>query len=184
MLSDVDPNEWSISDPQPGIKGGKTCLISQNNRPITINLGLGAPLSTPFGAHSFDDSTQTRVNLDLTIPPEIAKTFEGLDAWLVNWGLANRDKLFRKKTDAQIQEQYRKLVRKNDEYPPLLRTKIDLAKVRVWDALHAPTTVAEDRSKHAALFPKLVVRSLWVVNATWGVPTPLARYFLFPNRMR
>ena len=59
---------------QPGTKGGKTCLISNQNKPIEINLGLGNPLGCPWGASSFDDdSTQTRINLDLTLDDENAR---------------------------------------------------------------------------------------------------------------
>ena len=69
----LDPSEWSISAPQPGNKGGKTCLVSNQNKPNEINLGLGNPLGCPWGASSFDDdSTQTLISLDLTLDDENA----------------------------------------------------------------------------------------------------------------
>ena len=43
MAIQLDSNDWSISAPQPGTKGGKPCLISNQNKPIEINLGLGNP---------------------------------------------------------------------------------------------------------------------------------------------
>ncbi len=69
MTMQIDPNEWTISPPQPGSKGGKTCLVSSsNNKPIEINMGLGNPFGCPWGASSFDDdATQSRVNLDMTL---------------------------------------------------------------------------------------------------------------------
>ena len=136
----LDPNDWTISPPQPGIKGGKTCLISHKNKPIEINLGLGAPLSTPFGASNFEeDEKVTRVNLDLTVPSETAEIFKDLDEWLIQYGIQNKEILFKSKTDQQIRDNYRTLIRQKDSHPPLLRTKVDLSKVRVWDAQHAPT---------------------------------------------
>ena len=73
----IDPNEWTISQPQPGTKGGKTCLVSSSsNKPIEINMRLGNPFGCPWGASSFDDdATQTRVNLDMTLDDDGADFF-------------------------------------------------------------------------------------------------------------
>ena len=71
MTAHIDPNTWTISAPQARVKGGKTCLVSSQNKPIELNLGLGEPLGCPWGASSFEeDSTQSRVNLDLTLLDE------------------------------------------------------------------------------------------------------------------
>ena len=71
-MMQIDPNEWTISQPQPGTKGGKSCFVSSSsNKPIEINMGLGNPFGCPWGASSFDDdATQTRVNLDMTLDDE------------------------------------------------------------------------------------------------------------------
>ena len=180
----LDPNDWTISPPQPGIKGGKTCLISHKNKPIEINLGLGAPLSTPFGASNFEeDEKVTRVNLDLTVPSETADLFKDLDEWLIQYGIQNKEILFKSKTDQQIRDNYRTLIRQKDSHPPLLRTKVDLAKVRVWDAQHAPTIVPETKFKYGDIFPKIVVRTLWVVNQTWGLTLECTDLKFIPNQI-
>ena len=91
MASQLDPNDWSISAPQPGTKGGETCLISNHNKPIEINLGLGNPLGCPWGASSFDeDSTQTRINLDLTLDEENADMFQQIDEWLIAYAIKSK----------------------------------------------------------------------------------------------
>ena len=72
-------------------------------------------------------------------------------------------------TDQQIRDTYRRLVREKNSYKPLLRTKVNLEKVRVWDEHHQSSKVPESKFKHAELWPKLVVRTLWSVNQTWGL---------------
>ena len=167
----VDPNEWQISPPQPGTKGGKTCLISCQTKPIEINLGLGDPLGCPWGASNFeDDATQTRVNLDLTMDDGNAEIFKQIDEWLIAYGLENRDALFKgPKTDQQIRDSYRRLVREKEGFLPMLRTKISLTSVRCWTEHHQPTQVPESKFKGAECWPKITIRTLWVVSQTWGL---------------
>ena len=92
-MMQIDPNEWTISAPQPGSKGGKTCLVSSSsNKPIEINMGLGNPFGCPWGASSFDDdATQTRVNLDMTLDDESADLFRQIDEWLIAYAIKHKD---------------------------------------------------------------------------------------------
>ena len=85
----IDPNTWTISQPPPGTKGEKTCLVSSSsNKPIEINLGLGNPLVCPWGASSFDDdATQSRVNLDMTLDDENADLFRQIDELLIAYAI-------------------------------------------------------------------------------------------------
>ena len=147
MASQLDPNDWCISAQHPGTKGGKTCLISNQNKPIKINLGLGNPLGCPWGASSFDDdSTQTRINLDLTLDEGNSDMFRQIDEWLIAYAIKNKDALFNKtKTDLQITESYRRLARVKEGCQPMLRTKINLEKVRCWEENHTPAKVPESK---------------------------------------
>jgi hypothetical protein len=166
----INPNAWHISAPQQGTKGGKTCLISENTKPIEINLGLGDPLGCPWGGSNFeDDSTQTRVNLDMTLDDEHADLFRQIDDWLVAYGVQNKELLFKNKTDQQISDSYRRLVREKEGYRPMLRTKVNLERVRCWNFDHEPTQVPDSKFKGAEIWPKITVRTLWVVNQTWGL---------------
>ena len=82
----------TISAPQPGNKGGKTCLVSSSsNKPIELNMGLGTPLGCPWGASNFDDdATQSRVNLDMTLDDENADLFRQIDEWLIAYAIKTR----------------------------------------------------------------------------------------------
>jgi hypothetical protein len=171
MTPTIDPNTWQISQPQPGTKGGKTCLISQNNKPVEINLGLGEALGCPWGASSFDDdATQSRVNLDLTLADDNANLFRDIDEWFIAYAIQNKETLFKNKTDAQISESYRRLVREKETFRPMLRTKVNLEKVRCWDEHHQPAKVPEGKFKNAELWAKLSVRTLWIIGSgSWGL---------------
>ena len=116
MTMQIDPNQWTISQPQPGSKGGKTCLVSSsNNKPIEINMGLGNPFGCPWGASSFDDdATQTRVNLDMTLDDDGADLSQQIDEWLIAYAIKHKDVLFKSKTDAQITDSYRRLAREKE----------------------------------------------------------------------
>ena len=169
-MNPMNPNDWQISPPQPGTKGGKTCLISYQNKPIEINLGTGEPLGCPWGCSSFDDdATQTRVNLDLTLNDDHIPFLKQIDEFLIQYGIQNKELLFKNKTDQQIKDSYRRLVREKEGYRPMLRTKINLEKVRCWDENHQQTKIPESKFKFAEIWPKLVVRTLWFVNSTWGL---------------
>ena len=163
MAIQLDPNDWCISAQQPGTEGGKTCLISHPNKPIEINLGLGNPLGCPWGASSFDDdSTQTRINLDLALEEENADMFRQIDEWFIAYAIKKKETLFNKtKTDLQITESYRRLARVKEGYQTMLRTKINLEKVRCWDENHNSAKVPDSKFKHADVWPEMIIRTLW-----------------------
>jgi hypothetical protein len=70
----------------------------------------------------------------LTLSEEDVSNFEAVDAFLLAWGLQNKDTLFKSGTSLEkIKESYRSILRQKEGYKPLLRTKINLEKVKLWD---------------------------------------------------
>ena len=70
----------------------------------------------------------------------------------------------------QISESYRRLARVKEGYQPMLRTKINLEKVRCWDENHDPAKVPDSKFKHADVWPKMVIRTLWFIGSgSWGL---------------
>ena len=57
-------------------------------------MGLGNPLGCPWGASSFDDATQSRVNLDMTLDDENTYLFRQIDEWLIAYAIKNKETLF------------------------------------------------------------------------------------------
>ena len=163
------PQNWEISPPQQGTKGERTCLVSQNKLPIKFN--LGRPTSTPFGASNFDDDNNPRQNLDLTLSDDDVSNFQAVDAFLLAWALQNKDTLFKSGTTPEkIKESYRSILRQKDGYNPLLRTKINLEKVKLWDEANNKRGVPDDKFRRADLWVKLRIGTVWFVPAgSWGL---------------
>ena len=165
----LPPKTWEFSPLQPGTKGGKTCLLSSNKLPIEFS--LGGPTSTPFGASNFDDDNNPRQNLDLTLSDDDVANFQAVDALLLAWALQNKDTLFKSGTSPEkIQESYRSILRQKDGYKPLLRTKINLERVKLWDEANNKIGVPDDKFRRADLWVKLRVGNVWFVPAgSWGL---------------
>ena len=56
---------------------------------------------------------------------------------------------------AQITDSYRRLAREKEGFRPMLRTKINLEKVRCWDEAHQQTKVPDSKFKNADLWQLL-----------------------------
>ena len=130
-------NSWSIADVHVNAKGAKTCQLTDGGRPKTHS--SGTPCTTPFGPSNFDrDPLVTRQNLELRIPPELEAYFDAVDKWMLEYLLANSERTFKKQlTASQVQDAYNPTLKRQGDYPPLLRTKNDSAgrrSCRFWDA--------------------------------------------------
>ena len=71
-LSEVNFNNWQIADIQTSSKGARSASISENGKPIVLQLtSVSEPLSTPFGISSFGQEETTRKSLELRCTPEL-----------------------------------------------------------------------------------------------------------------
>ena len=123
MLASKD---FALNDPQTSARGAKTCtFVDTEGQRVFFTLGSkAAPVSTPFGATSYNDEATTRKTLDFRLPAESEEEFLGFDAWAVQYLAENSERLFKKKMNkAQIEEHYRSPVSRKEGYQPLLRTK-------------------------------------------------------------
>jgi hypothetical protein len=138
---------------------------------LPIEFNLGGPTSTPFGASNFDDDNNPRQNLDLTLSDDDVSNFEAADAFFHIWAIQNKDTLFKSGTTPEkIKESYRSILRQKDGYKPLLRTKINLERVKLWDEANNKRGVPDDKFRRADLWVKLRVGTVWVVPAgSWGL---------------
>jgi hypothetical protein len=118
-------NSWSLADVHVNAKGSKTCQLTDGGRPKTYSSGTAC--TAPFGPSNFDrDPLATRQNLEFRIPPELEAYFDSVDKWMLEYLRANSERIFKKQlTASQVQDAYHPTLKRQGDYPPLLRTKID-----------------------------------------------------------
>ena len=168
-IADIQPTTWTISPPQSGTKGNKTCLLSDLNRK-QIELNLGGPFRSPFGHSSYDDSESSRQNLDLTLTDEnLITKFLEIDETLIRHAVENPSLFKGNPTPERIRESYKSLLRQREGYRPMLRTKINLDTCRYWNSRNEPRDIPENRFKDADLWVKLQVKTLWISNSNFGL---------------
>jgi hypothetical protein len=107
----------------------------------------------------------------LTLSDDVVSNFQAVDAFLLTWALRNKDALFKSGTTPEKKNEcYRSILRQKDGYRPLLRTKVNLEKVKLWDDANNKRGVPEDKFRRADLWAKLKVGTLWFVPArSWGL---------------
>ena len=70
----------------------------------------------------------------------------------------------------QIAESYQRLARAKEGYHHMPKTKINLEKVRCWEESHTVVKVLDSKSKHADVWPKMIIRFLWFIGSgSWGL---------------
>ncbi len=116
-------NTWSLADVHVNAKGAKTCQLTDLGRPKVHS--SGAVCTSPFGPSNFDkDPLMSRQNLELRIPLELEAFFDAVDTWMLVYLLENSERIFKKKlTASQIQDSYNPTLKRQGDYPPLLRTR-------------------------------------------------------------
>jgi hypothetical protein len=164
-------NSWSLADVHVNAKGAKTCQLTDGGRPKTHS--SGKTCNIPFGPSNFDkDPLATRQNLELRIPPELEAYFDSVDKWMLEYLLANSERIFKKQlTASQVQDSYNPTLKRQGDYPPLLRTKIDSTgrrACRFWDAEQKKREAPEEwrGSEVKAMFH---LSHLWIMGTSCGL---------------
>jgi len=87
---------WQIGAIQKSSKGARSARISENGKPIVLQLtSVSEPLSTPFGISSFGQEETTRKSLELRCTPELEAFLRRLDEWAKSYLAEHGDRLFK-----------------------------------------------------------------------------------------
>ncbi len=164
-------NSWSLADVHVNAKGAKTCQLTDGGRPKTHS--SGKTCSVRLGPSNFDrDPLATRQNLELRIPPELEAYFDSVDKWMLEYLLANSERIFKKQlTASQVLDSYNPTLKRQGDYPPLLRAKIDSTgrrACRFWDAEQKKREAPEEwrGSEVKAMFH---LSHLWIMGTSCGL---------------
>ena len=166
-LSDTNFDSWQLGDVQTSSKGVKSACLTTNGQPVYVQLTPQAePLTTPFGAGSFNNEETNRKTLDLRVNPELYEFLRRLDEWARMYLADNAQRLFKGKTP-----DYRECLQKRGEYPESVRTKINVSgqrACRFWNEHYEKIEMPEDL-RQCGLVPRVQVKSLYVMGKEVGL---------------
>ncbi len=169
----LDTSSWHLRDPQISARGAKSCPV-QNAKGEKVFFTLGSksqPLSTPFGATSFNDEATTRKTIEFNLSPEQEDFFQRFDEWAVGYLSEHSERLFRKKLSPdQVREGYRSPVTKKAGYRGHLRCKINstgVTMVRCWSTDDKRRDMPVDL-RTIEMVPRINVSHLWMMSREYG----------------
>ena len=164
-------NNWSLADVHVNAKGAKTCQLTDGGRPKVHS--SGAACVAPFGPSNFDkDPLMSRQNLELRIPLELEAYFDAVDTWMLVCLLENSERIFKKKwTASQVKDSYNPTLKRQGDYPPLLRTKIDSSgrrACRYWTVDQRKRDAPEEW-RGAEMKVMFHLSHLWIMGTSCGL---------------
>ena len=119
-------------------RGGKASVVLRDGERFTQTFEL--PVESPFqpGNHDKDDSA-LRQNIVFRCNDELAKFFEELDAWAIEYITEHSERLLGKELPAgQVRANFVSSVKQSDGRPPLVKCKLNMPgsnkPTRCWDA--------------------------------------------------
>ena len=181
-LSEVAFDAWQIGDVVTSSKGTKSAALTANGQPICLQLSPQAvPLSTPFGASTFNDEALDRKSLAFRCTPELEQFLARLDEFMESYLREHAERLFKGRVP-----EYRPCLQRNQGYPPLVKTKINTAgqrACRYWTQGHCPTEAPDDL-RGCGLVPRVQVKSLYVMGKEVGLVLDVMDLIVIPPTAR
>ena len=167
-----DFSQLHLAEPVVSSRGAKSCALSNKGANFVHTVGSRAePLTSPFGAQSFNDDSTRRKSIEFRLPGESIDFWDGFDAWAVTYLTCHSARLFGKPlTIEQVRDGYRPCVSRRGTYPPTLRCKVNLGgtnAVRCWSPAEERIEVPQE-FRGLELVALVSVQHLWVMNREFG----------------
>ena len=157
LATEVNFRDWSIDAPTVGPRGNKSSRISQNGQAIRLQLcPTGQGMKAPFGATTYANEERSRMNFDLQVADEqLLGRLREIDEWFAQ--------------QLGSGSEYRPPVAEKGNYLPLLKTKMDITRVRCWSPSgdRMPTNGVDWGS---SVFTRIMIVSrVWCMNRRMDV---------------
>ena len=167
-----DFSQLHLAEPVVSSRGAKSCALSNNGAKFVHTVGSRAePLTSPFGAQSFNDESTTRKSIEFRLPGECTDFWDSFDAWAVTYITCHSNRLFGKPlTIEQVRDGYKPCVSRRGTYPATLRCKVNLSGsnvVRCWSPAEERIDVPQE-FRGLELVARVSVMHLWVMNREFG----------------
>ena len=169
----MDFANWLLKDTVVSARGAKSCQVrTAEGAKVSLTIGTPEdPVSSPFGATSFNEGETNRKTLELSIDAAAEKIWASFDAWAVPYLAKHSFRLFKRiMTEKEVSENYRSPVTKKGDYRAHLRCKINVEgshAVRCWDMARERTSLPEDLREHE-MVAKVQLSHLWQMSKEYG----------------
>ena len=169
----INTSNLILKDAQISARGAKSCpIINAQGDKVFFNLGSkDKPVSTPFGASSFNDEATSRKTIEFNLTEEQEEQFKRFDEWAIGYLSEHSERLFKKKlTPDQVREGYRSPVTKKGSYRGHLRCKINSSgttMARCWNMEDKRREMPADLRNHE-MVPRINVSHLWMMSREYG----------------
>ena len=130
MLSEINFDNWILSDLSISTKGAKAVYILANGSPPKLKLASAAePLRSPWGASQYDPN-QTRSSIDFNVPTYLYILFTRLDNWAKEILLKQSPRFFKKQmSEGEINLMYQPCLKQHikgeTQYPDTVKCKFN-----------------------------------------------------------
>lgn len=162
-LKTADPASWRSAAARKSAHGAWYIAID----PLAIQLST-EPLTAPFGLSSWTEGSQ-RVNLDLRCTDELREFANLVDAWVWREAWAQRETVLPNVQEGASHSRHKSCLSQNG----LLRTKVDLDRVKVWrrtpDGEICPATPEDIACRDAQVTPIVKPARIWTSASQFGI---------------
>ena len=129
-------------------------------------------LATPFEPSTFIESTSSRKDLVINITEGMRKDLARLDAMLIVYIPEHSERLLKKRLSLeQVRAAYTPRVRTAKDYPPSIKTKVELGEgkyaVACWDDCGESIAIPSPW-RDFVIKPRIVVSNLWIFGGKFG----------------
>ena len=157
-----------------GRHGLKTALLTRQGRRVYFT--AADPCETAFEPSTMDDSSATRLNVDLRGSEDMIAFFDQIDVEAPLHFAAESSKFFGKTLGIEdVKAIYSPCVKRKGDYPATLRTKLRLdgpTPTLFWDGDSKPRG-PPDQWRHVPLRVRLCPSHFWVSRTSCGVSVML-----------
>lgn len=190
LATQTDISQWTI---QPPVRNSHNSLVwpitvtkdSRAHPRVQVGKDDANSLRIPFGASRFSENSKTA--LDYSIAPwqgDILEFFEKVDNMVLDYVFAHQKDFFKKSfpNKEQLRENYCGLLRKSDEFEPLLRSKLTSCQVFLVDSNGSRPGTEQDILPNSHGVPIISINSLWVMAGNrFGVSASTVGLMLWPR---
>jgi hypothetical protein len=171
MLSSL--KDWTLKDPIVSTRGAKSCPLECKGLSVYTMVGsLTSPVTTPFGATSYNDESSGRKTIEFSISDEAHEEWTAVAAWARGYICENAERLFKKKLSTEsIFENFREPAHQKGDYRPLLRCKVNVSgsrTVHCWDTDGQRIPLPDDL-RGIPMSARVRVDRLWCMSKEYGL---------------